>query len=232
MTPLPIAVLLIPGLAVHAAPLCGADARLCGVRTGDGRRSSPRRQHGRDRARILADGAAALRARRPVDGRLHRATRSCGVAPERVTRLALLDTGSRADPPERASGARRRSSSHGPAARRDQRDAVAAPRAQGPAGRRGAEEDRRATWRKMTGADAFIRQQTAIMTRPDSRPDLPKIKCPTLVLVGDGDQLTPPACRKRSRRSFRIAGSSSFPTAGISPRSSAPTPSTRRWWNG
>ena len=43
-----------------------------------------------------------------------------------------------------------------------------------------------------TGAEAFIRQQTAIMTRPDSRPDLPKIKCPTLVLVGEGDQLTPP----------------------------------------
>jgi pimeloyl-ACP methyl ester carboxylesterase len=32
----------------------------------------------------------------------------------------------------------------------------------------------------------------AIMSRPDSRPDLPKIKCPTLVLVGEGDQLTPP----------------------------------------
>ena len=43
-----------------------------------------------------------------------------------------------------------------------------------------------------TGADVFIRQQTAIMSRPDSRPDLLKIKCPTLVLVGEGDQLTPP----------------------------------------
>ena len=30
------------------------------------------------------------------------------------------------------------------------------------------------------------------MTRPDSRPDLAKIKCPTLVLVGQADQLTPP----------------------------------------
>ena len=44
----------------------------------------------------------------------------------------------------------------------------------------------------MAGAEAFARQQTAIMTRPDSRPGLPAIKCPTLVLVGDGDQLTPP----------------------------------------
>ncbi len=42
------------------------------------------------------------------------------------------------------------------------------------------------------GAEAFIRQQKAIMGRPDSRPDLPGIRCPTLVLVGDGDRLTPP----------------------------------------
>ena len=44
-----------------------------------------------------------------------------------------------------------------------------------------------------TGAKVFLRQQNAIMTRPDTRPLLPTIKCPTLVLVGDGDELTPPA---------------------------------------
>ncbi len=43
-----------------------------------------------------------------------------------------------------------------------------------------------------TGPEAFTRQQTAIMTRPDSRPDLVAIRCPTLVLVGDGDEATPP----------------------------------------
>jgi pimeloyl-ACP methyl ester carboxylesterase len=37
-----------------------------------------------------------------------------------------------------------------------------------------------------------VRQQTAIMTRPDSRPGLAAIRCPTLVLVGDGDESTPP----------------------------------------
>jgi pimeloyl-ACP methyl ester carboxylesterase len=42
-----------------------------------------------------------------------------------------------------------------------------------------------------TGAEAFIRQQTAIMGRPDSRPGIAAIQCPTLVLVGDGDELTP-----------------------------------------
>jgi pimeloyl-ACP methyl ester carboxylesterase len=49
-----------------------------------------------------------------------------------------------------------------------------------------------------TGAEAFIRQQQAIIGRVDSRPGLGAIDCPTLVLVGDGDQLTPPSCRPRS----------------------------------
>jgi pimeloyl-ACP methyl ester carboxylesterase len=44
-----------------------------------------------------------------------------------------------------------------------------------------------------TGAEGYIRQQTAIIHRCDSRPHLPAIACPTLVLVGDADQLTPPA---------------------------------------
>jgi pimeloyl-ACP methyl ester carboxylesterase len=42
------------------------------------------------------------------------------------------------------------------------------------------------------GPEAFIRQQQAIMGRPDSRPRLAGIGCPTLVLVGDGDELIPP----------------------------------------
>lgn len=43
------------------------------------------------------------------------------------------------------------------------------------------------------GRDAFIRQQTAIMNRPDSRHNLGLIHCPTLVLCGRQDGLTPPA---------------------------------------
>lgn len=42
------------------------------------------------------------------------------------------------------------------------------------------------------GVDAFARQQTAIMNRPDSRALLPEIGCPTLVLCGREDGLTPP----------------------------------------
>lgn len=41
------------------------------------------------------------------------------------------------------------------------------------------------------GQDGFVRQQTAIMGRPDARPDLGAIDCPTLVLCGRQDALTP-----------------------------------------
>ena len=42
------------------------------------------------------------------------------------------------------------------------------------------------------GKDAFIRQQKAIMGRSDLRPYLHEIACPTLVLAGRDDALTPP----------------------------------------
>lgn len=43
-----------------------------------------------------------------------------------------------------------------------------------------------------TGAERFARQMRAIMGRADSRPTLGSIRCPTLVLVGAEDALTPP----------------------------------------
>jgi pimeloyl-ACP methyl ester carboxylesterase len=61
--------------------------------------------------------------------------------------------------------------------------------------RRRDDERLRETFRLMaqeTGAAGFIRQETAIIGRPDSRPTLAHIHCPTLVLVGDSDELTPP----------------------------------------
>ncbi len=44
------------------------------------------------------------------------------------------------------------------------------------------------------GADQLIRQNRAIMARPDARTFLPLLRCPTLVMCGDADQLTPPEC--------------------------------------
>jgi pimeloyl-ACP methyl ester carboxylesterase len=44
------------------------------------------------------------------------------------------------------------------------------------------------------GADQLIRQNRAVIGRPDARAHLPRLRCPTLVMCGDADQLTPPEC--------------------------------------
>ncbi|MET0220604.1 MAG: alpha/beta hydrolase [Bradyrhizobium sp.] len=41
------------------------------------------------------------------------------------------------------------------------------------------------------GIEGFVRQQTAIMARPDSRPTLTAIRCPTMVLTCDSDNTIP-----------------------------------------
>jgi pimeloyl-ACP methyl ester carboxylesterase len=122
-------------------------------------------------------------------------------APDRVARLALLDTNARADPPETSE--------------RRQRQIELAQN-----GRLGeiveqqlplfVHRDRRCDtslieivriMAEETGAEAFVRQQRALIGRADLRADLAAIRCPTLVLVGDGDELTPPTLAKE------IAGS-------------------------
>lgn len=42
------------------------------------------------------------------------------------------------------------------------------------------------------GSEQLVRQNRALIERPDARPHLPRLRCPTLVLCGDSDQLTPP----------------------------------------
>ena len=42
------------------------------------------------------------------------------------------------------------------------------------------------------GADQLIAQNRAVMARLDSRPHLPQVKCPALVVCGEADQLTTP----------------------------------------
>ncbi len=113
-------------------------------------------------------------------------------APERVAKLALLDTSARPDLPEQTQG------------RREQI-------AEAKAGRLLEVLDRAfATWvhparrddralrdlvvamANETGVDGFVNQQLANIGRVDSRPGLAAIRCPTLVLVGEQDAVTPP----------------------------------------
>ena len=113
-------------------------------------------------------------------------------APERVAKLALLDTSARADTPEQSAFrrdlvAKARTTSMAEVADMTMPNLLA-PQHLG-------EESLRQAIRTMAeevGAAAFARQQNAIMTRPDSRPGLGAIRCPTLVLVGEQDALTPP----------------------------------------
>ena len=113
-------------------------------------------------------------------------------APARVAKLALLDTGARADTPEQTE--RRRVlmvlAKEGRYAEiPEQAFPVYVHR-----NRRGDEALKRIVrdMAEATGIEAYLRQQQAILSRPDSRPGLGAISCPTLVLVGEGDEATPP----------------------------------------
>jgi pimeloyl-ACP methyl ester carboxylesterase len=55
------------------------------------------------------------------------------------------------------------------------------------------------------GHDGFVRQQTAIMGRPDGRADLKRIACPTLMLCGRHDALTPVALHEEIAAAIRGA---------------------------
>jgi pimeloyl-ACP methyl ester carboxylesterase len=114
-------------------------------------------------------------------------------APARVTRLALLDTGARADSPEQT--ARRRGLIE-LAEKGDFKGVTPRllPLFLHPDRLKDAELTGRVTaMAHRVGKDAFLRQQKAIMGRIDSRPYLARIACPTLLLCGRQDQLTPPA---------------------------------------
>ena len=113
-------------------------------------------------------------------------------APERVDRLALLDTTARPDTPE-LTERRRRQIELARAGRLADIIDLQFPLIVHPA--RLDDERLRATVELMaheTGVEAFVRQQTAIIGRADSRPHLAAIACPTLVLVGDADELISP----------------------------------------
>jgi pimeloyl-ACP methyl ester carboxylesterase len=114
-------------------------------------------------------------------------------AADRVARLALLDTGSRADTPE-ASAKRHANIALAQTGRFEEVIGPQFPLYVHPA--RANDAALKADYLAMchdVGPEAYVRQQKAIMDRVDSRPSLPTIRCPTLVLVGEQDAATPPA---------------------------------------
>jgi pimeloyl-ACP methyl ester carboxylesterase len=113
-------------------------------------------------------------------------------APERVSRVAFLDTSARPDPPERTADRRKLIEiARADGVRKVQ--GMLLPRLIHPA--RMGEKALVETVLGMAehvGLDAFVRQQEAIIARPDSRPSLGAITVPALVLAGEQDLQTPP----------------------------------------
>lgn len=114
-------------------------------------------------------------------------------APHRVAKLALLDTSARADTPEQSAArrtllAQARNSPDFISFAVEALDHIMIPE------HRGIEAIRAINQRMAAaiGLDGFARQTEALIARPDSRPVLPTISVPTLVLVGDSDPVTPP----------------------------------------
>lgn len=112
-------------------------------------------------------------------------------APGRVTRLALLDTSARPDTAEQTRRRRglialSRSGQFRGVTPRLLPQLIHPLRLESPLA---AEVMAMA---ERVGQEAFLRQQEAIMHRPDSRPGLARIAVPTLVGVGADDALTPP----------------------------------------
>jgi pimeloyl-ACP methyl ester carboxylesterase len=112
-------------------------------------------------------------------------------APQRVAKLALINTQARPDTPEatarrRGQIARVKSGDYHAVLEELFAGFVHPSRREDPALRQLVHD-----MGDDIGAEAFVRQQTAAMSRPDSRPTLAWIRCPTLVLSGDEDNTIP-----------------------------------------
>ncbi len=135
-------------------------------------------------------------------------------APGRVARLALLDTSARPDTPE-ASQDRERLIALAEAGRWKDVTSRLWPRLVHPS--RQSDLALREIVDGMmrdTGAEAYVRQQRAIMGRADSRPLLPGIEIPTLVLAGEGDAITPPEIAREMAEMIEWASLVIVPESG------------------
>lgn len=154
-------------------------------------------------------------------------------APERVTHLALLDTSARPDDEarketRRGSMAAVREGKFGLVSRAMLAGLLTPESLASPL----AEEVQAMSER--VGADAYLRQQTAIMGRVDSRPSLHAIAVPTLVGVGESDKLTPPELAEEMAAGIAAAELVRFPDSAHLPTMENPGPvvEAMRGWLG
>lgn len=131
------------------------------------------------------------------------------LAPERVERLALLDTGCHPLAAGEAGEAERAGRLKLLAlARRDGMRAMAAEWARGmvhPSRVGGPVFDAVLDMFERRTPDVFEAQIRALLARPDAAPQLPAIRCPTLLLTGEQDAWSPPAAHRAMHEA--VAGS-------------------------
>jgi len=153
-------------------------------------------------------------------------------APERVAKLALINTQARPDTEEAT--ARRRGlmerARRGElrAAREEMFHELVHPSRRDDAGIRQLVHEQG----EDVGVEGYLRQQTAIIARVDSRPTLATIKCPTLVLTGDQETRFPTHSRRRWWRALPAQGSSCWRIADTCRSRSSLRRRCGRWSNG
>jgi pimeloyl-ACP methyl ester carboxylesterase len=126
-------------------------------------------------------------------------------APERVTRLCLLDTRAAMDSAEDAER-RRRTIALAESGRFDQLHGILWPRLVHPSRTCDAELEQVVLgMMRDTGPERFIRQQTAVLNRRDYAPVLRATRVPTLIVVGEEDAITPPDASREMQS--QISGS-------------------------
>jgi pimeloyl-ACP methyl ester carboxylesterase len=196
--------LLIPGLNCDARVFAGLSMALWPY----GTVTIANHQTGTSLTEIAADILAAAPPRFALGGFSmggYLAFEILRQAPERVLKLALLDTSARPDTEEAVANRRRLVAL---ALKGKFREAIeqSFPRAVHPG--HVSDGDLYAIHRAMSevnGPEIYARQQQAIIERPDSRPLLESIAVPTLIVVGEGDQITPPDMAREMQAG--IAGS-------------------------
>lgn len=136
------------------------------------------------------------------------------LAPQRVTRLSLMDTTARPDT-EEATRRRLRLIALAQAGQLDAvhhqtRERLVHPDHLGDSALDGLIRD----MLEETGAEAYVRQQRAVIGRMDSRTSLEQVAVPTLVLVGEQDAITPPALAQEMAEIIPAARLAVIPGAG------------------
>jgi pimeloyl-ACP methyl ester carboxylesterase len=147
-------------------------------------------------------------------------------APERVARLALINTQARPDTPEASAGRRARIARARDGGLHDVLDEML-PQLVLPS--RAGEPDLRRLFHDMgddVRAEGFVNNQTAMIARADSRPTMSTIRCPTLVLTGDQDMLIPNTLSKEMADGIAGAKLVIIPDCGHCPQVERPQAAT------